>query len=504
MPAAEVEKFQPVSTVDTFCYYGIEHPRDLIVDIMSRMYDKQLTTMSGGNVSIKDSDGTIWITPGSTDKGELKRDEVVYRMEGSDVWEGMAGLKPSREWPFHVRILEERPDCKAVLHAHSQSLVAFSCANKTPDTLSLYQAFHVCGKVVMSEYRMPGAPDLADVIAKEIRTHDCVIMESHGVVICGKSLSVCYAKFEVLEFCAEAIVRASQLGGKRLLLSEEDVRYQDEVRQAELDTCVQGRNSDRPQITSKEAELRKQLVKFSKRSYETGLIVASVGAFSARLSETTFLITPMGVDRKFILPNDILLFDIADKENTKVYAEKPWLKPSVSWKMQAELFRAFPDIESITFATPRHFSAFVMTNVDFPSEIHPETYIVCQNIGRIGFRESLDHANVIDAFSKGVHALTIENKGVVIKGGSVQETFDKLEILENTTKVVLDCVALGGHKVMTKQQVKDIDKTYFGKGLARQNTRAVKDGDGHAGLLLDEDTLRDSATNGYPSKHSSV
>jgi len=153
--------------MEKFSHQRIIHPRDQIVDIMQRMYDKQLTTMSGGNVSIKDSEGTIWITPGSTDKGELKRDEVLYREQGSDIWTGSKGLKPSREWPFHVRILHERPDAKAVLHAHSQSLVAFSCTKRVPDTLSLYQAYHVCGKAAMSDYRMPGAGELADVIAEK-------------------------------------------------------------------------------------------------------------------------------------------------------------------------------------------------------------------------------------------------------------------------------------------------------------------------------------------------
>lgn len=448
---------------------------------MQRMYDRQLTTMSGGNVSIKDSDGTVWITPGSTDKGEMKRDEVMYREEGSDNWIGKSGLKPSREWPFHTRILDERPDAKAVLHAHSQSLVAFSCTNRVPETLSLYHAYQICGKAAMSEYRMPGALELADAIAEKIRDHDCVIMESHGVVICGKSLSECFGKFEVLEFCAEAIVRASSLGGNRILLSEEDYLAENDIGRTELGNCVHGTSPSRPQITSKEAHLRHELVKFSKRSYETGLIVASIGAFSARLSKTSFLITPMGVDRRFMQPNDILLFDMSDAETTSVYAEKPTLDPAIRWKMLTDLYKAFPDVESMIFATPRYFSAFTMTDICFPNHIHPETYIVVQGVGRIGFRESLDYGNVADVFSKGVHAVAIDNQGVAIQGKSVQDAFDKLEILESTTKVVLDCISLGGYKSMSKEQVDEIDRHYFGKGSERK-VRVNIDGCGHADI----------------------
>ena len=36
---------------------------------MQRIYDKGLTTMSGGNLSIRDTQGNIWITPAGIDKG---------------------------------------------------------------------------------------------------------------------------------------------------------------------------------------------------------------------------------------------------------------------------------------------------------------------------------------------------------------------------------------------------------------------------------------------------
>ena len=47
------------------------HPRDQIVDIMKRIYGYGMTTTSGGNLSILDSDGNMWISPGSVDKGTL-------------------------------------------------------------------------------------------------------------------------------------------------------------------------------------------------------------------------------------------------------------------------------------------------------------------------------------------------------------------------------------------------------------------------------------------------
>ena len=47
------------------------HPADQLVMFMQRIYDKGLTTTSGGNLSIMDRDGNIWITPGAQEGGDI-------------------------------------------------------------------------------------------------------------------------------------------------------------------------------------------------------------------------------------------------------------------------------------------------------------------------------------------------------------------------------------------------------------------------------------------------
>ena len=53
------------------------HPADQLVMFLQRIYDKRLTTMSGGNLSIRDDDGNIWITPAGVDKGTLTRRDII-------------------------------------------------------------------------------------------------------------------------------------------------------------------------------------------------------------------------------------------------------------------------------------------------------------------------------------------------------------------------------------------------------------------------------------------
>ena len=89
------------------------HPADQLVMFMQRIYDKGLTTMSGGNLSIRDTEGNIWITPAGIDKGTLtRRDIICVRPDGT--CEGPH--KPSSELPFHQSVYRQRPELPA--HSH--------------------------------------------------------------------------------------------------------------------------------------------------------------------------------------------------------------------------------------------------------------------------------------------------------------------------------------------------------------------------------------------------
>lgn len=436
------------------CY---THPRDELAAIMSRMYRRHLTTSSGGNASIRTADGVVWMTPKGNDKGALGRDEMAFRAADSDQWQGR--FPPSSEWPFHTRIYEAREDVRAVLHAHSQTLVAFSVAGRLPSTASLAQAAHLCGRIGLARYALPGSDALADAIIEQIDKHDCLIMANHGVVVVGLSLSECYQKFEALEFCARAEVRASILGGFRKWLTDEDLQAQ--AVDAEQDRMLLDELQREAPPSTAECELRAVLVKLVRRSYQQGLIHSQSGALSARLSSTEFLITPSGIDRQSIEPRDICLVRFQNGQAS--VSSAPELVPSRAWPIHRALYEANVNVHSIMHAHPSLVSAFCLTNVDLTSSVIPESYIVLRNIARLGFRASLDEASVVEAFAKNkpCSALLVDNDGVIVIGPSPAAVFDRLEVLEATANVVLECRALGEAHYLTDQQTDEIDRVWF-------------------------------------------
>src|SRR6201989_1204511 len=225
------------------------HPRDEIMQTMERIYRYRMTTTSGGNLSIREPDGTVWVTPARVDKGSLRREDIVRVLPDGST-EGLH--PPSSELPFHQMIYAARPDVRGVVHAHAVALVAFSITGQAPDTRLFHQSRHVCGPVVFAPYALPGSDDLGKSIAHTFpRGFACVVLENHGVAIGGESLEQAFQKFETLEFTAKTVIKARPLGDVRYL-SEEELELRAQVPPLE--------EFEPEQPSSRERELRRQLV----------------------------------------------------------------------------------------------------------------------------------------------------------------------------------------------------------------------------------------------------
>ena len=124
--------------------FDLLHPADQLVMMMDRIYYRGMTTTSGGNLSIKDENGDLWITPSGVDKGTLTRDDIMLVKPDGTI---IGRHKPSVEYPFHQSVYRRRPDIKAVLHAHSPGLVSFSIVRQMPPVNLIPNIHLICGRI---------------------------------------------------------------------------------------------------------------------------------------------------------------------------------------------------------------------------------------------------------------------------------------------------------------------------------------------------------------------
>ena len=420
------------------------HPRDEIMRAMERIYRYRMTTTSGGNLSIRDDSGDTWITPARIDKGSLKRSDIVCVHEDGTV---DGPHPPSSEFPFHKAVYDVRPDMKAVVHAHPVALVAFSICGETPDTRLFHQAHTVCGHTGFAPYALPGSETLGDHIAKEFSLGcDSVILENHGVVVGGQSLSHAFQRFEAFEFAAKTIIKSKQIGSVKSLSDEQlDEAH---ARGVHLD-------SFEPDAASAiERELRRELCEFVRRGCRQRLLISTEGSYSVRLSEDSFLITPTQQDREGLEVDDLVLVKAGKRERGK--------KASRAVLAHQSIYQRHPDVNSIVFAHPVNATAFSVTAAPLDVRTIPESYVFLRDVDRVPYGVQYGNDDrIADFVSIRSPAALLENDGVLVTGSSILDVFDRLEVLESTAEAVINARSISDVRVMPDDVIEEL-KSAFG------------------------------------------
>ena len=419
------------------------HPRDEIMQTMERIYRSRMTTTSGGNLSIREDNGDIWITPARVDKGSLTRNDIVRVGQNGSI-EGPH--RPSSEFPFHQAIYAVRPEIRAIVHAHPVALVAFSICRRTPNTRLFHQAYSVCGEPGFAPYALPGSAILGQRIAGTFQQgFDCVILENHGVVVGGCSLSHAFQRFEALEFAGKTIIKANQLGTVRYLSVTE-------LAAAGLRSVKLKPFSPEPAV-AEEKELRRQLRDFIRRGCRQRLLISTEGSFSARLGNDRFLITPSQEDRERLEVDDFVLVSGDQFESGK--------QPSRATMAHQAIYRRHPHVGSIVFAHAVNATAFSVTDATFDSRTIPESYVFLRDVRRVPFGIQYHSESVLaDYISQETPAAILDNDGVLVTGASVFDVFDRLEVLESTAEAVINAKSIGPVETMSDQVIVELREAF--------------------------------------------
>lgn len=420
------------------------HPRDQITEIISRVYKRGMTTTSGGNISIIDEQGDIWVTPSAIDKGSLRASDIICVKKDGTV---IGKHKPSSEFPFHKAIYEARPDIKSVIHAHPPALVSFSIVRQIPNTNIISQAKHICGPIGYAKYRLPGSEDLGDVIADEFKKgYKAVIMENHGTVLGGSDLTDAYERFEALEFCARTIIYGAQIGNPKYLTD-------DQINEFESQAIGILPEMETTNYSSDEVEKRLEICKIVQRSCQQGLMVGSYGTVSMRWKGNDFLITPTNVNRWDLDLDDIVQIKNGHREAGKIPSRATWI--------HQEIYNRNPEVNSIIMTQSPYLMAFGVTGEYLNVRTIPESWIFLQDINFVEYGNHFRKNNNSAIVDNCPTALIIENDSVIVTGDKLLQTFDYLEVAEFSAKSIVLGSSLGEMVPINDDQVEDLREKFL-------------------------------------------
>ncbi len=420
------------------------HPADQLVMFMQRIYDKGMTTTSGGNLSIMDEDGNIWITPAGVDKGTLNRNDIVcVKADGTIV--GMH--RPSSELPFHAAVYKMRPDLKAVLHAHPPALVSFSIVRKSPNLNLLTSVQKMCPEVKIATYAVPGSEQLGENIGKCFADNcDIVLLENHGVCIGASDMFTAFQRFETLDYSANLEILANRIGTTRSLDAQAYTSTQTNTH-TKMDDFIPNSYS------VEELAARRDMITLIRRSYKQGLFTATHGTYSVRLSDGSFIITPFGMDRAYLEEDDLVRVKAGMKEMGKI--------PSRAVMLHEKIYAHNPEISAILLAHPVHAMAFAVTDTEFDPRTIPESYILLRDVKRIPYEEYYAQQDAIaEYFGEATPAAMVENCCVIVTGNTLLQAFDRLEVMESTAHSIINASVLGQIVHISEKEIEDLKQAF--------------------------------------------
>ncbi len=186
-----------------------------IVRYCRLMAAKGLVAGTEGNVSARDKDGTILMTPSGMNKGEIEPEMLVRLDLDATVLEG--DLEPTSEKFMHLEFYRQRPGVGGVAHGHPVFCTAFAAAHQALPENILPELIATIGHVPLIPYGRPSSAKLAAALAPHCRKHNVFLLQNHGATAVGKDVCEAYHRLEVVEAYAKTVWAAATLGGVKPL-----------------------------------------------------------------------------------------------------------------------------------------------------------------------------------------------------------------------------------------------------------------------------------------------
>ena len=168
---------------------------------------------TGGNVSVRNDENSMVITPSSAKYQDLSADDMCVVGFDLSIIEGKKNLAPSMESGMHSIIYQRRPDVNAIVHTHQLFGSVFAVINEPIPALFDEVSFSLGHMVEVIPYALSGSTDLVrNVEGKLSNNANAYIIQNHGILALGKNLDKALLNAELLEKAAQTYCLALSTG----------------------------------------------------------------------------------------------------------------------------------------------------------------------------------------------------------------------------------------------------------------------------------------------------
>lgn len=205
---------------------------------------------------------------------------------------------------------------------------------------------------------------------------------------------------------------------------------------------------------SNEQELREQICIIGELMHRFGFVDgATAGNISARLDENHLLITPSGVWKGFLKPEQLLVIDL----DGNIVVPADGLKPSSETPMHLAAMKKRSDVGGVVHAHPTYATVLTMLGIgiDLQRFTVPEAIILLGKVPTAPYAKpsSDEDADAIETLIVDHQALMLHSHGSLTVGKDVWQAYSRLETLEHAAKLIYLVYQAGGMKNLPSYEV---------------------------------------------------
>lgn len=201
------------------------------------------------------------------------------------------------------------------------------------------------------------------------------------------------------------------------------------------------------------------------RTAELGYVTSHGGNLSYRVDTDTVLITPTKVPKRRITFDDICVINL----NGDVLYASEGRRPTGETPFHIRIFQKRPDLKGLIHAHPPVLTGFAMADTDLLEKpLLPEPIIEVGPMVPVPYAEPLSD-ELAEAFDDAIevsNAFLMENHGVMVTSpDGIERALDFLEMYEAAAKSIVVSEVLGGTKVLSQEDVQNLNRTMNTRGL---------------------------------------
>jgi L-fuculose-phosphate aldolase len=195
-------------------------------------------------------------------------------------------------------------------------------------------------------------------------------------------------------------------------------------------------------------EQRLAIVEVCRRMYERRFISGGQGNVSMRLPDSTILITPSGVNKGFLKPEDLVTADMNGDATDKGTA-------SSEIKVHLAAYNRRPDCGAVVHAHPASSVALTLAGVSLEPVYLPESVITLGIIPTSPYNtpSSIELAEGIEKLAGDHNVLMMERHGAVCLGANPWQAYDRLESLEHNSLIILLARIIGQPQPLSENEI---------------------------------------------------